>query len=177
MANDAPWPWAGRALYLGLCATLILAALLPIGGAVARPGPDLILALTIAFLLRRPDFVPPLSVVGVFLIADLALQRPPGLGALGALLLTEALRARAPALQAQGFGAEWLAAGAAIAAYVIGIRLFSALMLLPLAALGPTLAGLGWTIVAYPAVALFSWWPCRVRRPPTAMMDSRLRKR
>ena len=48
-------------------------------------GPDLLLAFAVAWCLRRPEFVPPLALALAFLLADLLLQRPPGLWALLAL--------------------------------------------------------------------------------------------
>jgi rod shape-determining protein MreD len=173
MAAERRGPWPGRALYLALSGGLVLAALLPLSGADPRPGPDLLLALTLAFVLRRPAIVPPVLVVLVFLLADLAWQRPPGLGALAALLVTEALRSRAAGLATQGPGADWLAAALGIAAFVLGTRMAAAALLLPVPALGAQLAGLAWTIAAYPLVALFAWWPCRVRKPEPSDSESR----
>lgn len=169
--------WAGRALYLALSTVLILGAVLPLSGPDPRPGPDLLLALTLAFVLRRPDTVPPLAVVGVFVLADLLWQRPPGLGALVALAVTEALRNRAPALRSQGFAAEWLAATLGIAAFVLGGRVAAAILFLPLPALTAQITGLAWTILAYPAVALFAWWPCRVRKPEPGDTESGRQRR
>lgn len=178
MADKPRGVWAGRTLYLALSALLIAGALLPLpNGAAPRPGPDLLLALTLAFVLRRPDLVPPLSVAAAFLLADLLMQRPPGLGALAALLLTEALRARAPGLRGLGFGAEWLAAALGAAAFVLGTRLAAAVLLLPLPPVGAQAAGLGWTIAAYPAVALFARWPCRVTTPEPGHPDARRARR
>lgn len=61
-----------------------------------RPGawlaPDLMLCLTLAWVLRRPDEIPAILVAAVFLAADLLFQRPPGLGAALAVIATEIAR-------------------------------------------------------------------------------------
>jgi rod shape-determining protein MreD len=73
--------WTYRAIFLFTCAVLILGRLLPLGlGESGLPGPDLLLALTFAWLLRQPAVVPLASIVIVFLMADFLLQRPPGSG-------------------------------------------------------------------------------------------------
>ena len=42
-------------------------------------GPDLLIAFAFAWSLRRPEYVPSLLLALLFLLADLLLQRPPGL--------------------------------------------------------------------------------------------------
>ncbi|MEO0503273.1 MAG: rod shape-determining protein MreD, partial [Pseudomonadota bacterium] len=48
--------------------------------------PDFILAFALAWSVRRPDYVPLALLAGLFLLADLLLQRPPGLWAALALV-------------------------------------------------------------------------------------------
>ncbi|WP_416915514.1 MAG: hypothetical protein ACMUJJ_00100 [Roseicyclus sp.] len=73
--------WAYRALFLGLCATVIAYKLLPLNlNDRGLPGPDLLLALTLAWLLRQPAVVPIGSILIVFLMADFLFQRPPDCG-------------------------------------------------------------------------------------------------
>ena len=73
---------AGSALYVAAALVIVMAGLLPLGpGWVRWTGPDLLLALTFAWVLRRPDQAPVLLVAAVFLLADLLTLRPPGLRA------------------------------------------------------------------------------------------------
>ena len=82
--------WTYRALFLGLCLLIITAKILPITLDQGRlPSPDILLAVTLAWLLRQPSAVPVLSIVIVFLLADFLLQRPPGLWTLLVLLVSE----------------------------------------------------------------------------------------
>ena len=69
-----------RALYVAALLAIVLVLMLPIRIEAGRlPGPDLILALTIAWAVRRPDHLPILTVAGAALAVDLLLMRPPGL--------------------------------------------------------------------------------------------------
>ena len=57
---------AHRALYVALAAVILFLRLLPVNPmAHGIPGPDLMLAFTLAWVLRRPDFVPALLIVAV----------------------------------------------------------------------------------------------------------------
>ena len=61
----------------------------------AGPGRIWLLGFACAWCLRRPEYVPAWSLAGLFLLADLLLQRPPGLWALLALMGCENLKSRA----------------------------------------------------------------------------------
>jgi len=72
--------WTGRVIYAGVMAAIIFIQLLPLD---TRPdvwaAPDLMLTVTLAWTARRPDFSPLILIAGMFLLADLLFQRPPGL--------------------------------------------------------------------------------------------------
>ena len=72
MAEQGPLSlWARRALFLAVAGVLILAGLVPLGTAPrAVPPPEALLALTLAWIARRPAEVPALSVAAVFVLAD-----------------------------------------------------------------------------------------------------------
>jgi len=72
--------WIGRGIFAGLAFVIIFLQLLPLD---QRPTlfspPDFLLAFTLVWVARRPDFVPFLLIGCVFFLADLLFQRPPGL--------------------------------------------------------------------------------------------------
>ncbi|PKP84314.1 MAG: rod shape-determining protein MreD [Alphaproteobacteria bacterium HGW-Alphaproteobacteria-2] len=149
--------WAYRGLYALLCGTIVLALLLPVElFRAVLPWPDLMLALTFAWLLRRPAYVPPLLIAVVFLLADLLLQRPPGLHSLAVLLATEFLRARVLAVRDRRFGYEWALAGGTMLALMFAERVLAAVVFAGSPPLSGVAVQLGLTILAYPAVVLFS---------------------
>ena len=56
------------------------------------PAPDLMLALTLAWVVRRPDLLPAPLIAAYFFVEDILMMRPPGLWALIVLGATEFLR-------------------------------------------------------------------------------------
>ncbi|MEL7300571.1 MAG: rod shape-determining protein MreD [Pseudomonadota bacterium] len=100
--------WLMRAAFVAVSLLILVVQLLPLGLApIGWVGPDLLFALALVWVARRPAYAPVGLVALVFFIADLLLQRPPGLWAATALLATEALRARSHDLRDMIFAAEW----------------------------------------------------------------------
>ena len=90
--------WLMRGLFFSLGAALIFWRLLPLDTLPdGFAGPDLMVALACAWVLRRPEYAPPLLIGGMILLADFLFQRPPGLFAALVVVATEALKARARA--------------------------------------------------------------------------------
>lgn len=166
MTRLTPWNiWAYRGLYLGLALAIMVFRLLPLGpidGAFV--GPDLILALTIAWLLRQPVVVPITLVVIVFLLADFLLQRPPGLMTALVLVTTEFLRNRRTALTEINFAVEWAWVAGAIVFITLAERFVLWLLLAPQTSLGLSLVQMLSTVIAYPLVVLISYFVLRLRR-------------
>jgi rod shape-determining protein MreD len=94
MADQRPARiWVMRSLYLAVSFLIIFLYLLPLATTPTRwAAPDLIIALTFAWAMRRPEYVPALCVGGIVLLADLLFQRPPGLLAVLVLIASETLR-------------------------------------------------------------------------------------
>ena len=165
--------WSGRVTYLLMAAVLLVVPLLPLGsGPRGFAAPDFLLLLTTAWAARRPDTLPALVIVAVFLLADFLFQRPPGLFAALVLLMTEALRRRSLRLRRGSFLGEWIATGTAIAAVVLAHRVILAALLTPQAPLGLTLIQLILTIAAYPAVAGVAQVALGLRRPAQGEVDA-----
>ncbi|MBB1499300.1 rod shape-determining protein MreD [Paracoccus sp. MC1862] len=149
----------GLTLYLLASLALIVVALLPLApGRIGWPGPDWLLALTFAWVLRRPEQVPVLAIAAVMLIADILTLQPPGLGAALAVMATEVARQRQQRWRDQGFLVEWLRVAMLMGLMVLAERVIRTVFLVP-----PTLAPLPppgqdvlrliATIGAYPLVA------------------------
>ena len=157
-----------RLVYIVLWLGLIFLHLLPLGMVRPSPlsspsllesiwaGPDLHLAITFAWELRRPEYVPPLLIAGTFLMSDLLLQRPPGLWAALALLGSEALRSRARALRDLTFPMEWLNVTTTLIAIFLGYRIILGVMMVEAGPLSLTLVQAIATIAVYPVVVVLS---------------------
>ena len=146
--------WGLRALFLALCGVLILARLLPVHpGPGGLPWPDVLIAVTLAWVLRRPDHVPALAVATVFLAADFLYLRPPGLWAAIAVVATELLRTREPGLRDLSFGMEWALAAGVMTAMTLANAAVLALLAVDQPPMGPVLLHLFLTMLIYPAAA------------------------
>jgi rod shape-determining protein MreD len=146
-----------RTLFLVVAVALLFARMLPLSAIPAEwPGPDLLLCVTIAWVLRRPDYVPALSLVLVFLLDDLFAMRPPGLWTLIVLVASEFLRSREVMTRDLPFALEWAMVGIVIASMLIANRLILALFMVPQITLAPVLMHILSTLIAYPVVVAIS---------------------
>ena len=181
-----------RGLYVGLVALIVFYRLLPLSALPSSwplpgfillrmpawmlpgqwPGADVLLCLTVVWILRRPDFIPATIVVAVFLVDDLLSMRPPGLWAAIVLLGTEFLRARETASRDLPFLGEWMMAGVVIVMMTLAYRLFSAIFIIPQVSLGATILSMLATILAYPVLAILMQMVFGLRRAATGEVDA-----
>ncbi len=178
-------------LFLGLALVVTFFRLLPLGGygvplgpvladedAVHGwslrhlPMPDIMLCLTLAWVVRRPAMLPAWLVVMYFFIEDILLLRPPGLWALIVLLATEFLRKRTETLRQHGFLLEYLTIFAVMLAMFVANRAVLAIVMGPQAPLGLSLAQFLGTVLAYPAVVALSHFVFGLRKPATGEVDA-----
>lgn len=151
----------GQALFIGAALALMVVALMPLRpGAVAWPGPDWLLALIFAWVLRRPEQAPVLVIAALMLVADILFLRPIGLMAALSVIATEAARRREQRWREQGFLVEWLRVAMLLGLMVLADRVIRTVFLIPptmapLPPLGQDILHLIATIGAYPvAVAV-----------------------
>jgi rod shape-determining protein MreD len=149
--------WTYRAMFLILCLVVITFKMLPLGlNDQGLPGPDLLLALTLAWVLRQPAVVPIGSILVVFLLADFLFQRPPGLWTLLVILVSESLRRRRLTMTEFPFLVEWSAFAGAVFTMIVMDRVVLWVLMVDLPPLGLTLAHGIVTVAIYPAVVAIS---------------------
>jgi rod shape-determining protein MreD len=171
-ATSARHVWTYRLLFLALCAALITARLLPLGlGDRGLPGPDLLLALTFAWLLRQPAVVPLASIVLVFLAADFLFQRPPGLWTALAVVASESLRRRRLQMTEFPFLVEWGAIAVAVTGMVLAERVILWMLFADLPSLGLSLTHGIVTVAIYPLVVAVSKFVFRLRKLGPAELE------
>ncbi|MDO5643114.1 MAG: rod shape-determining protein MreD [Paracoccus sp. (in: a-proteobacteria)] len=147
------------AAYTGIGLATLFFRLMPLSpGAPGLPGPDVMLALTFAWVLRRPDQLPVAIIVAMALVGDFMLSRPLGLWSFFILAATELLRPRAQRWADQAFVFEWLRVALLIGLMLIGYRLMMMLFLLPVPAFGPVILQWLATVAAYPLMVLVLHW-------------------
>ncbi|MEL7280511.1 MAG: rod shape-determining protein MreD [Pseudomonadota bacterium] len=171
--RSATYVWSMRVIYLGLCGLVIFVHLLPLEP-VSRfwVAPDLMIAVTFAWVLRRPDYAPLVLIAGVFLLADFLFHRPPGLWAALVLIGSQTLRAKAPDLRDLTFPMEWLSVATTLIAITIGYRIILTLLLVDTPPLSLSLIQVLTTLVAYPLVVLASQTIFRVRKIAPGELDA-----
>lgn len=164
--------WTGWALYLAVALGLIAVRLMPLsGGALRFPGPDLLIAVTLAWVLRRPDQVPiPLIALAV-LAEDILLLRPPGLWAGLAVLAAAFCRSRESSWRDLPFAAEWALVGLVMGAMILGNRAIMALTFNAQPPLGQHMLQLLATLAAYPLIVLAARAILGLRRAATGEVD------
>lgn len=161
-----------RTLYVALVAVVMLAQMLPLSAVPAGwPAPEIVLCLTFAWVLRRPDYVPVLLITGVFLLGDALSMRPPGLWTMLVVLGTEFLRSRAVLNRDLPFPVEWMMVGAVIVLMMLAEGLVLSLFLVPHPGIGNALVGALTTLAAYPVVVVLSHWALGLRKAAPGEVD------
>ncbi|MFW2543352.1 rod shape-determining protein MreD [Primorskyibacter sp. 2E107] len=164
--------WAMRGTYLALAMVVIFLHLLPLQTMPRQfAGPDLLVALTFAWALRRPDYVPMVLVAGVMLLADLLFGRPPGLWAALVLIATEWLKRRDRRMRDTTFVAEWITVAVVLVLLQIAYRLTLGVLIVPGGALFLSVMQCAMTVLVYPAVVGLSHVILRVRRRAPGELD------
>ncbi|MBR9650935.1 rod shape-determining protein MreD [Thalassovita aquimarina] len=157
--------WGMRLAYVLLALAIIFFQLLPLETTPRRwTGPDLLILITFAWAVRRPDYLPAFLVASNFLLGDFLFQRPPGLLAALTVLAVEALKRRSRSLRDQTFLVEWLTVSVMLIVLMLSDRMVLAVLLIPQSPMGLTLVQLIMTIIAYPLVAAVSHSLFGVRR-------------
>lgn len=174
MADGAPSSvWLYRAAFAGLALALLFLRLLPLGSVAGEwPGPDLLLCLIFAWVVRRPDYLPVLLIAAIVLLEDLVLLRPPGLWCALVLLATEFIRARAALTRELGFLTEWLLVGSLMLALLLAYRLAFTVAFLPQPGFGFALLQTLWSILCYPLVVAASRFAFDLKKPAMGEVDA-----
>lgn len=148
--------WRYGVLFFVLAFVIVFARLLPLGPGPGLPGPDLLVCVAFAWVLRRPGAVPVLSIAAVMFLTDILFMRPIGLWTACVVLGSEFLRSREPFSRDLPFLLEWLVVSVVIVSMTLGYSLILAIFGVDQPSLGLRLIQMIATILAYPPVVLFS---------------------
>ncbi len=164
--------WTYRGVFLALSALVIFAKLLPLHPGPGKfPGPDLLVLMACAWVVRRPDYLPVVLVVFVFLMADLLFMRPPGLWAALTVIGLEALRRRSVVLRDSGFLTEWLTVSVVITSMVLANAMVLTVFVVDQPGLGLTLIRLITTLLVYPIVVVLAARAVGIRKIAPGEVD------
>lgn len=166
--------WLGVIAYLGIGFMILVLRMLPIGTEpVSFPFPDLLISITLAWVTRRPDLVPFWAIAILFFMADLLLQRPPGLYTAVVLVGTDILRRQTGGMRNLPFILEWIVIAASLVAITVAYRAILFVTFTPMAPLGLTLLQLVITAVFYPLIAGVLQVALGLRKPARGEVDTR----
>lgn len=169
--------WTHRGLFAGLVSFWLFLRILPLSTLPAGwPGPDLLVCLTFAWVLRRPDYVPALLIFAVFLLEDMLTMRPPGLWTLIVLLGSEFLRNRELLTRQLPFALEWVMVAAVILLMLLAQRLVMSIVMAEQTSFGFAFVQIVLTILCYPLVVAVSRLAFGIRKAATGEMDARGRR-
>ena len=164
--------WTYWALLSTIAAFVLFAKLVPLDLSAGKwPGPDWIVAISFAWVLRRRDYVPALLLALILLIFDLMLMRPPGLWTALAVIGLEFLRSRAALSRDLPFLFEWALVSVVIVAMTLANRLILAIFVVGQPGLGKDVLLLSATILVYPLVVVVSARVLGVRKVAPGEVD------
>ena len=170
--------WGTRALYVAISLAILFVCILPLHTLPRYwAGPDLLLALTLVWSLRKRRAVPILIVAAVALLADLMLQRPPGLWAAILVIGSEWLKSHARQLRDQSFATEWLTVATLIVLMALAYRITLAMTVTQMPPLGLYVMQVVATIVIYPLVVGVSHVVFGIRKAQPGDLESMGRQR
>lgn len=165
--------WLARGLFVVAVLVMLFGRLLPLPAeAGTLPGPDLLMCLCCAWVLRRPDHLPALLIAGGVLVEDMLLMRPPGLWAALVVIGTEFLRSRAAFSRELTFVSEWVMVAVVMLVMLLGFRLAMAMTLTPQPGLGLTLIQFLLSVIAYPFVVGALRAAFGLHKPATGEVDA-----
>lgn len=164
--------WGMRLLFVLLALLILFFHLLPLDPAPSNwAGPDVLVATVFAWAVRRPEYVPILLVAGVMLLADLMLQRPPGLWSVLVVCAAEWLKSRERRHRETTFALEWLTFAGTLIVITIIYRTVMMVLILAPGTLMLSFLQLLMTILSYPAVVGVSYFVFGVRKSAPGDMD------
>ena len=166
--------WMSRLTFLVFALVILVVQLVPLD---LRPAtwapPDLLLPFTLAWMARRPDYLPVWMVAGLFLVADMLLMRPPGLYAAMVVIFAETIRSKALERRFTTFGGEWATVTFGIVTIAVLNRVVHFAVVLPQAPLGLTVLETTLTVAVYPLVVFVTHYLFGVIRPAPGEADDR----
>lgn len=164
--------WGMRFLFVLIAMVVLFFHLLPLNPAPSQwAGPDVLVAMVFAWAIRRPDYVPILLVAAVMLLADMVLQRPPGLWSVLVVCASEWLKSRERRQRETTFVLEWLTFAGTFIVITILYRAVMMILILAPGTLTLSLVQVVVTIAVYPVVVVVSYFLFGVRRSAPGDMD------
>ena len=165
--------WLYRGIFILLAFFLLFVRLLPLSSVPGHlPGPDLLLCIILAWVMRRPEYLPVMMITAIVFLEDILLMRPLGLWTALVVLATEFLRSRAALTRELSFAVEWMLIAGLMIGLLVATRVFFAITFLPQPVFGFALTQTLWSILCYPFVVMVSRATLDLRKPAMGELDA-----
>ena len=175
--TGGPKLWLYRGIYLLLGLFMVALPLLPLQFNPSQwPMPDMLFALTLAWVVRQPRSAPFLLVAALALLADAVLMRPLGLWAFLFLIVVETIRISYKSIQERGVIFETMVAFAALVIMLMAQNIvlwISFATPMPLAISAKFILR---SLLFYSFMIIFLHYIIRVRKPDISHRPDRLGK-
>ena len=166
--------WLRRLAYLAIGTFFVLQALIPLDLTANRiPGPDVMYCITMAYVIRRPEFVPLWAIVIVFFLRDVLSMAPLGIWTLLMVISTEVVRANLQAFREYFYAIEWLWVIAIFAIMLTLHQLILALSLSFTPKFVDQLYQFFFTAACYPVIVVIMKYGFGIDRPAAGKTDAR----
>ena len=166
--------WIRRTGFIAIGALLLVQALIPLDLTANRiPGPDVMYCVTMAYIVRRPQFAPLWAIVGVFFLRDVLSMAPLGIWTLLILASTELVRANLQAFREYFFGLEWLWITAIFGAMLLVQQIILSITLSFTPNFVDLLLQFLFTAALYPVIVAAMKYGFRIDRPAAGKTDAR----
>ncbi|MBC6443657.1 MAG: hypothetical protein GDA53_11250 [Rhodobacteraceae bacterium] len=161
-----------RGTFIAVGVIFILWQILPFDMTADRlPWPDFFYCITMACVVRRPEWVPVWAIFLVFFLRDILTMAPPGLFTLAILLGSEIVRLNLQAFRGYHILLEWLWMTAIFILIMLGQQIILRLMLVQT----PLFVGQLWLVLltafAYPGVVFVLKFAFGIPRPQSGKYD------
>lgn len=165
--------WMYRVYFVAIGFVLILWSIIPFDmSAGALPYPDFFYCLTMAYVVRRPEYVPIWTIFLVFFMRDILTQAPLGLFTLLVVMGSEVVRANIQAFREYIFGLEWLWVATIFAVITVVQQVMLALTLSDAPRFVEQLLLILLTVLAYPVIVGVMKFGFGIIRPRPGALDA-----
>ncbi|MEM7440200.1 MAG: hypothetical protein AAF393_11420 [Pseudomonadota bacterium] len=164
--------WLARFIFVAIGVSFVLWQIIPFDLTAGRlPWPDLFYCLTMAYVVRRPEWAPVWGIFLAFFLRDILTMAPLGLFTLAIVLGSEVVRVNVQAFREYSFALEWLWMTAIFAIIIVSQHIILGLML----AQTPRFVEQLWlvllTAIAYPATVFVLKYAFGFSRPQPGEYD------
>lgn len=164
--------WFYRTLFLSLSILILITNLIPFEvGPSVLTYPDLLYCLATSWIFRRPNYVPGAMIVVVFLLQDILMGLPVGLGAALMLGIIEYLKSRIELIRYQSFFIEW---SMVALCYFIFILAYQLILTISFSQPAPTVTLIFLfleTVLLYPIIVFLSSVVLKVKSPEFPLIE------